>query len=158
MNKKIISIIIWILLFQVIGYVMGLLTQQDIVTWYQHLHKSSLNPPDLVFPIVWGILYVMLAIAGWSIWQRPAESAAKPAMLFFSLQMLMNWTWTPLFFKFHLIEFSFYWLIGIIIFTLMTIFYTRNKLLLATCMLVPYVIWLLFAAYLNWVIFYFTIH
>lgn len=152
--KKIIKLVLWIFAFQVIGYSIGLLTQHDILIWYPNLHKSTLNPPNIVFPIVWSVLYVMLAIAGWSIWNKPVTPEVKRARLFFSLQMIMNWMWTPIFFNFHWIHFAFYWLIAIIIFTIITVIYTNNKSFLATCMLIPYLAWLLFAAYLNGVIAY----
>ncbi len=152
MLKKFLSLVLWIIIFQVVGYLIGQMTQSNIVTWYQTLNKSAFNPPQLVFPIVWGILYLMLAVAGWSLWEQRKKARAKLALLFYGIQLLMNWTWTPLFFQFHLIQLSFYWIIGIIVLTLVTIFFTWNKFKLATVMLVPYWFWLLFASYLNAVI------
>jgi tryptophan-rich sensory protein len=65
MLKKLSGIILWVLIFQLLGYFIGRMTQVNIATWYQTLNKSALNPPDFIFPIVWGILYIMIALAGW---------------------------------------------------------------------------------------------
>lgn len=152
MLKKILNLFAWILIFQLVGYLMGQITQSNIATWYQALNKSTVNPPDFIFPIVWGILYVMIAIAGWSLWQQRHQAGAKPALLFYGIQLLMNWAWTPIFFQFHLIPLSFYWIIGIAVTTLLTILFALRKFKLTALMLIPYWFWLLFASYLNWVI------
>lgn len=145
-------IIVWILVFQIIGYVIGTITQVDVDTWYQTLHKSSLTPPAIVFPIVWSILYAMIAISGWYLWQHRNHLKAKIALGFYSTQMLLNWAWSPLFFNFHLIALSFYCIIIITLLTLITILLTKNKFKFSSIMLIPYLIWLIFASYLNGVL------
>lgn len=154
--KKTISLLLWIITFQIIGFFIGYFSQTDITTWYPTLHKSTLTPPNITFPIVWTILYIMLAIAGWSLWYHRNNKTAQYAFIFFSIQMIMNWLWTPLFFNLHWLRFAFFWLIGIIIFTALTLSFTRQKFKLATAMLIPYFCWLLFAAYLNGVIYYYA--
>jgi translocator protein len=59
MMKKIVSLVIWITVFQLMGYGIGLLMQGDIPSWYETLQKSNINPPPIIFPIVWSCLYVM---------------------------------------------------------------------------------------------------
>jgi benzodiazapine receptor len=152
MLKKLLGMFIWILAFQLIGYFLGHITQANIDTWYGALDKSNLTPPAIVFPVVWSILYAMIALSGWSLWQQRQQPKAKIALGFFSAQMILNWSWSPLFFNFHLIALSFYCIILIALLTLITIFLTKNKFKLSSIMLVPYFIWLLFASYLNGVI------
>ena len=149
MIKKVMDIILWILIFQLIGYFLGTITQVDIATWYQTLHKSSLTPPAIIFPIVWSILYAMIAISGWYLWQHRQYPEAKKALGFYGAQMVLNWAWSPLFFNFHLIALSFYCIILIAFLTLITIFIAKNKFKFSSIMLVPYFIWLVFAGYLN---------
>ena len=149
MTKKSISLICWILILQLIGYFLGQMTQHNIATWYLSLHKSSLTPPGIVFPIAWSILYTMLAISGWSLWQYRGQQQAKIALGVFSIQMLMNWLWTPLFFQLHLVGLSFFWIIGIALMTLITILLTKKRFKLSCIMLTPYFLWLVFASYLN---------
>lgn len=152
MLKKPIEIIAWISTFQVVSFCVGFLTQANVTTWYSQLNKSILTPPDLVFPIIWTILYTLLALAGWSLWQQRAQTRAKIALVFFFVQMLMNWTWTLLFFHCHWIESSFVWIVVIAALTLVTLLLTRDKFKFSFWMLIPYFLWLLFAAYLNAII------
>ncbi len=156
MLKKLIGIITWILFFQIIGYFLGTITQVNSAGWYQTLYKSSLTPPAIVFPIVWSILYAMIAVSGWSLWQHRKHPLAKTALVFYSAQMILNWAWSPLFFNFHLIAVSFYCIILITILTLITILLTKNNFKFSSIILIPYLIWLIFASYLNGVIWMFN--
>ncbi len=152
MTIKIKGALLWILVFQAIGYGMGKITQHDMVSWYPTLHKSLLTPPNIVFPIVWSILYCMIAISGYLLWQYRQQPKAKKAIVFYATQVLLNWAWTPLFFYFHWISASLFCISGIVVFTLITILITRNTYKLSCIMLIPYFIWLIFAGYLNAVI------
>jgi len=152
MTKKIAGMMGWIIIFQFIGYGLGQLTEVHIATWYETLHKSSLTPPGIVFAIVWSILYIMIAISGWSLWKNRNHPKAKLAFGFYSAQMILNWAWSPLFFNFHLIAVSFYCIVFITLLTLITIILTKERFKLSSIMLIPYFIWLLFAIYLNGVI------
>lgn len=152
MSIKITGALLWIIVFQIIGYCLGMITQHDIVSWYPTLHKSTLTPPGIVFPIVWFILYCMLALSGYELWQYRHESKAKPALVFYVLQIILNWAWTPFFFYFHWIGVSLFCITAIILLTLITILLTRKTYKLSCILLIPYFIWLLFAGYLNAVI------
>lgn len=145
MQNKWISLACWIILFEVIGFVLGRATQAGLVPWYAHLAKSSLTPPGAVFGIVWSSLYALLAVVGWSLTQQRNKSATK----LYALQMLMNWAWTPLFFQLHLIGFSFLWLITIACLNVILIFKLRKQHAWLATLLLPYLFWLIFATYLN---------
>ena len=70
--------------------------------WYKTLNRSTLTPPGYVFGITWTILYSMIGLCGWIIWsQRPTQKLISLKSLYL-LQLFLNWTWTPLFFKYHL--------------------------------------------------------
>ena len=152
MKNKFIAIILWIFSFELVGFLLGKITQSQINTWYQTLNKSLLTPPSIIFPIVWGILYAMLAIAGWSLWQQKKHPKAKFIFSLFMLQMLMNFMWTPLFFYFHWIMFAYFWLLAMVLITFTLILMSYKHFKLFTMMLIPYQIWLIFACYLNAVI------
>lgn len=152
MPIKVRGALLWVVFFQLMGYCLGKITQQDILSWYPTLHKSILTPPDIVFPIVWFILYCMIAVSGYSLWQYRHQQKAQIALVFYGLQVLLNWSWTPLFFYFHWIGASLFCITMIIIFTLITIIITRNTYKLSCIMLIPYFIWLIFAGYLNAII------
>jgi len=150
--KKIVTLILWIIAFQLIGYGMGLLTQANIDTWYPTLQKSILTPPPIIFPIVWSCLYVMLAIAGWSLSENINRPNGRLIFGLYAVEMLMNWAWTPLFFHFHLIQLGFYWIILMTILTIIIIILAKKQFKLAYFLLIPYCLWLFFAGYLNWAI------
>ena len=107
----------WIIVFQLMGYFLGKISQNNIATWYQTLHQSSLTPPAIVFLIVWSILYVMIALSGWSLWQHRNHFKARIALGFYGAQMILNWAWSLLFFDFHLIALSFYCIVLIVLLT-----------------------------------------
>lgn len=146
------SLFLWILIFQLIGYSIGKLSQDGIVTWYKSIIKSPLNPPDFIFPIVWGVLYVLLAFIGWHLHFHRNKLNARFVFNVYAIQMIMNWFWTPLFFQFHLIGLGFFWIVGIVFFVLMAIFASLNKFNLISILLVPYLVWLIYAGYLNYFI------
>ena len=149
MQKKIIQVIAWILTFQVVSYFLAIITRSNMEPWYDGLNKSILTPPPIVFPIAWFMLYIMLALSGWFLWQRRKEPLAQKAFVIYVAQVAMNWAWTPLFFYFHLIGLSFFWIVVMLILTLILIYLTKKNFKCSSIMLLPYVVWLVFAAYLN---------
>lgn len=149
MSIKLKGALSWIVVFQIIGYLLGRVTQHDISSWYPTIHKSALTPPGIVFPIVWTVLYCMIAVSGYVLWQHRHEPKAKLALVFYTIQMILNWAWSPLFFYFHWIGLSFLCIVAIIISTFITILLTRSTYKLSSTLLIPYFIWLLFAGYLN---------
>lgn len=150
MTKKLaFNLCAWIITFQFVGFLLGKMTESNIITWYRSLTMPPLTPPEIVFPIVWSILYIMIAIAGWYLWENRRHSKANLALRFYAVQVIMNWLWTPIFFQFHFMQLGFYWILGIIFFNFITIVITGKEFKLATIMLTPYLFWLMFAAYLN---------
>jgi tryptophan-rich sensory protein len=149
MFNKTLRLISWVVIFQIIGFYLGRLTRADITSWYVMLHKSVFTPPGIVFAIVWTFLYVLLALSGWWLWENRQHTNAKKALFYFGAQMLMNWSWTPLFFHYHAILFSFIWMIGIILLTFITICLTYERYKFSSILLMPYLGWLIFACYLN---------
>ena len=151
-KKNVRNIIGWVLVFELMGYFIGQITQKNIALWYPTLHKSILTPPSIVFPIVWSILYAMIALSGWSIWQHRHNPGAKTALTLYTIQVILNWSWSVLFFNFHQIGYSLYCIILITFDTLLLILLTRKYFKFSSMMLVPYFIWLVFASYLNGII------
>ncbi|STX29224.1 tryptophan-rich sensory protein [Legionella beliardensis] len=145
-NLKLIG---WIVGFELVGYFMGLITRANIHPWYEALNKSVLTPPPIVFSVVWSILYAMLALAGWALYYQNKQLPMRSIITLYWAQLIMNWAWTPLFFHFHLIELSLAWLVIIFCLTAVLIFKLWNKKTGLAIMLTPYLLWLLFAAYLN---------
>lgn len=148
----IIPLLIWILIFVLVGSLMGQLTAANMNQWYPGLHKSMLTPPDIVFSIVWTILYIVLAIVGWSLWMDRHKETSMYLLSLFSIQMLLNWAWTPLFFAFHWIGWALLDLTAMVLLCLLMIIQSMRELPFTAWLLTPYFVWLCFALYLNAVI------
>jgi benzodiazapine receptor len=138
-------------LFQSIGFLMGMLTQANIYPWYEQLNKSALTPPGFVFSIVWTSLYVLLAVIAWILWDKN-QAPSKQVKLLFALQTLMNWAWTPLFFNMHWLIFSSVWLICLTCLNVLLIIKVKKAHKIIALSLSSYLLWLAFASYLNVVI------
>ena len=152
MSIKVKGALTWVIFFQLISFLSGSLTQQGLLSWYPALHKSVLTPPGFAFPVVWFILYCMLAVSGYVLWQSRHRPKARLAFKFFVLQMLLNWSWSLLFFYMHWVGLSFFCIVAMIILTLIIMSITRNNSRLSCRLLIPYFFWLIFAGYLNAVI------
>jgi benzodiazapine receptor len=151
-NKKYFSLIIWILGLIAIGSVIGSLTKPEISTWYSTLHRSTLTPPNYVFPIAWTILYGIIGACGWLIW-RPQEFPKLGVIkTLYVTQLILNWSWTPLFFGFHLTGFSLVVLGLMDILVCSLIYLAYQKMRAVSLLMIPYLSWILFATYLNFYI------
>ena len=136
-NKRI-SIFIFVFLTLIIG---GFASSQSLDIWYVNLVKSDLNPPGYIFGIVWPILYLLMSIAAF----RTFEVTKK---LFF-IQLFFNaiWSWLFFFFQMPFIALINIWLLIYLNIVLTIKMYKLDKF--SGLIYVPYVVWLLFASYLN---------
>ena len=124
----------------------------NATTWYLTLNRSQLTPPNYIFSIVWSFLYCLLAISGWLIWQsKPFVNLPLLKKLFIA-QLILNWSWTPLFFTYHLIDLALICLALIVILVVILIIKSYKNLIAVSLMLGPYLLWLLLASYLNFYI------
>jgi len=129
----------------------ALFTVQAIPTWYATLVKPALNPPSWVFGPVWTTLYALMGIAAFLVWQRGwAERTVRAALGVFGVQLLLNASWSIVFFGLHspawaLANIAALWIA--VIWT-MFVFYKISRP--AMYLLVPYIIWVSFASYLNY--------
>ncbi|MFN8830415.1 MAG: TspO/MBR family protein [Labrys sp. (in: a-proteobacteria)] len=118
--------------------------------WYDGLAKPWWNPPKFVFPLVWSILYAMIAVSGWMAWHAATPEQLPLAMAVFGAQLALNALWSAIFFgmkrmRLAMIEVVFLWAsIAINI----AVFWSADPR--AALLLVPYLIWVSIASYLNW--------
>jgi len=153
------SLFAWIIIFQFIGYFIGTITKSSIDTWYVGLQRSILTPLNYIFPIAWTALYIMIATAGWLLWSNKDlkhSIAIKTSKIFYILQIILNWLWSPLFFYYHFTGVALLCIILIISFTTIVIYKAYNELSLASILLIPYVAWSSFACYLNFYIWFYN--
>ncbi len=118
--------------------------------WYQYLNKSLLTPPDIVFRIVWPILYILMIISLILFYKNYSSNFwISLGLLFFTIQLLLNLLWPLLFFTYHQILPSFFLIITIILFVILTMKEFLKVNFTAGILLLPYLLWLIFASYLN---------
>lgn len=151
--KKYYGLVAWVLTLQVLGLLSGCVKGSGADTWYLSLHKSALTPPGFVFGVVWPMIYVMIAVVGWKLWQKSSEVKFNKDKVLYILQLVINFSWTPLFFYFHLISISMAVIIVLLILVGMLVLSLLKKSKLCAFLLMPYFLWLCFALYLNYFIF-----
>ena len=120
--------------------------------WYNQLVRSKLSPPNYVFGMAWTILYTVLAISFYMlISDKKCVGICKP-IPFFVIQMIFNLMWTTIFFKFRMIRTALACTLLIIYFTILTYTEMIKINVAAARLLIPYLLWLSFAFYLNFFI------
>jgi benzodiazapine receptor len=120
--------------------------------WFQSLAKPSWNPPSWLFGPVWTILYILMAIAAWRVWDRGGFAKQKGPLTLFFIQLVLNAAWTPLFFGAHQLLAAFILIIVMWAAILLTLLSFRRVDSVAAAMLIPYLAWVSFATVLNGVI------
>jgi len=116
--------------------------------WYKSLKKPLWNPPDWLFPIAWSILYVLIAFVGMRISQVANEF--RFAVALWALQISLNTIWTPVFFGLHKIRLAMGFMIGLWSTVLAMVLSYWYIDVLASALLIPYLLWVSFAAALNY--------
>ena len=138
-----------ILFTEAVGGLAGLLTREATEIYNSTIVKPALSPPAIVFPIVWAILYALMGIGAARVWMAPLSPARTRSLRLFLLQLAFNFFWSILFFNFQVFGLAFFWLavLWILILRMILSFYEVDRL--AAWLQLPYLLWVLFAANLN---------
>ena len=143
------QLIIAVLIPLVVGGVSALLTRDAMMT-FDTLQKPPLSPPAWVFPVVWTVLYILMGLASYLVATANTSRIDKDgALTVYALQLAFNFLWSILFFNLEMYRFALIWLLLLLLLVIVTTarFYRINKA--AGILLIPYIVWLLIAAYLN---------
>lgn len=136
-----------------VGVLASLLTM-DSMQVFAMVNKPALSPPAILFPIVWTVLYTLMGISFYFVVNSDTnKEKIQSAIRLYGLQLVVNFLWPTFFFNFQWYLFSFIWLLFLWVLVLLMVikFFSINKV--AAWINIPYLIWLTFAAYLNWAIF-----
>lgn len=141
------GLIVSILISIGVGALAGLLTRGGMESYYA-LRQPPLSPPGWLFPIVWTILYILMGISAYLIY-RSNSPYRMVALKIYAVQLAVNFFWSIIFFNMEMYLFSFLWLLLllVLIILMIRIFSKINKT--AACLQIPYLIWVIFAGYLN---------
>ena len=145
MNNKVWIYIKSILVPVILGGIVGFITSSFID--YNSLQKPPLAPPAIIFPIVWTILYILMGVSYGRL-KSKGLTDEKINRIYY-LQLIINLLWSFIFFVFKWRLFAFFWIILLDIAVVIMIirFYKKDKI--SGLLQIPYLIWLLFATYLN---------
>ena len=151
-NIKFIPLVFNILLPLLGGLLVGYINRNTMDT-YNALKKSFLTPPNIVFPIVWSILYVLMGIAAYRIYiKNKINNDDGGAYFFYLIQLIINFAWSFIFFTFRLYGLSFLWIILLLVFVVITFIKFIKIDKVTGFLLIPYIIWLVYAGVLNYFI------
>ena len=148
--NKIIRLIVSIIICQLAGIIGSFFTASSVSTWYPGLIKPSFNPPSWIFSPVWITLFVLMGISLYLVWEKGIEAkGVRPGLTVFGIQLVLNMFWSIIFFglkapTFAFIEIMILW--AAILITILR-FYKISKT--AAYLLIPYLLWVSFAAVLN---------
>ncbi len=124
-------------------------TATTVATWYRDLNKAPFNPPNDVFTPVWIVLFFLMAFAGWRVWRHGNSRAVVIALALFSVQLGLNFLWSVLFFGYQRVGLAFAeMLVLFLTVAVMTYLFWRIDRLAAVLM-IPYILWLVFATVLT---------
>ncbi len=141
---------VFILVTQAVGGLSGFLTQ-DGMKEIQNFPQSALTPPAIVFPVVWVVLYTLMAVGAARVWLTPAGEERTRGLWLFVFQLIFNFFWSLIYFNMQKFGFALLWLMALwALILLMTLSFRRVDKTAAWLQL-PYLLWVAFAGYLNWV-------
>lgn len=149
--KKITIILISVTICIMVGIISGSYHREELNMWYPMLNKSILTPPDWVFPVVWSILYLFMGLSAGLLLITDSEKnrTRNLCISLFIIQLALNFAWSYLFFylKSPFISFIDILLIDLFVILYAVKVYSINKI--SSMLFIPYILWVLFATYLN---------
>jgi translocator protein len=138
----------WLLLSFAVGAISYIFRANNLL-WYANLIKPPLNPPNALWTSVWVILYVLMAIAVWLVWKTRPSTCRRTGLRLFCVQLWFDLLWAWIFFSRHQLGTAFVDLLVLWVAILLAIVNFRKMSITAAWLLVPYLVWVAFASYLN---------
>ena len=144
--------LVFILLAEAVGVTAGLLTREASEIYKELVVKPVLSPPAVVFPVVWTILYALMGVSAARVWNSPESKNRGRGLNLFVAQLVVNFFWSLIFFNGQLFGFAFLWLCLLWVLVLLMILNFRKADSLAAWLQLPYLLWITFAGYLNYMV------
>ncbi len=149
-NFNILKLIVSLALTLGAGFIGSFATRQSVSTWYATINKPPISPPNWLFGPVWTVLFILMGIALFLIWNRGfSHTGVKTAFYIFLIQLVLNIIWSFLFFGLRSPLYAFIEIIILWIAILFTIIYFFRISPVAGYLLIPYILWVSFASILN---------
>jgi len=144
----------WILLTEAVGTLSGWLTREGSRVFSESVTQPPLSPPAILFPIVWGILYALMGISAARITLAPPSENRSRGLNLYVAQLILNFFWSLIFFNAQAYGLASIWLVVLWVLVLWMILTFRKVDPLAAYLQIPYLLWLTFAAYLSFGVWY----
>ena len=140
----------WIALAEGVGALSGWLSRDGMQVYMETVAKPPLSPPPIVFPIVWGILYALMGIGAARVSLTEPSKERSLGLNLFVAQLVVNFFWSLIFFNLQTFGLALAWLglLWVLVIWMALAFSRTDRL--AAWLQIPYILWLSFAAYLNW--------
>ncbi len=133
----------------VVAAVGSVFTSSAMPDWYMSLEKPAFNPPSWVFGPVWTVLYIMMAVAAWLVWRASGFRGAALALTVYAAQLVLNLAWSGIFFGLREPGWALVEILALWAAIVATAVLFRPHSRVAAWLLVPYLLWVSFAAVLN---------
>ena len=148
--NKFVKLVGAVVVCEMAGVVGSIFTTPSIPGWYSSLTKPAINPPSWVFAPVWTTLFLLMGIAVFLVWNKGLkDKKTKIALTVFGVQLVLNTLWSIIFFGYHQPGWAFAEIIVLWLAIFISIVYFAKISRLAAWLLVPYILWVSFASYLN---------
>ena len=147
LKNKFLSFLLFFIITYSASFIGGLVTITLKEPWYSQLVKSNFNPPDWVFAPVWTALYLMMTLAIWFYWH--SKNREMNTVYIYFIHIIMNTTWSIVFFAFHKIFLAMLVLIILILFIFLLIIRFKSVNKLSYYLMIPYLLWCFYALFLN---------
>lgn len=147
--QQIVSLILSLALAYGAAFIGSLFTKDAIGGWYAALVKPEVNPPGWLFGPVWAVLYTLMAVAAWRVYQKKSRPGAKKVLALYTAHLAVNVSWSLVFFGLHAPLFAFGVIIALLVCIIVLSILFGHIDRLAGLLFLPYLAWVLFAAYLN---------
>ena len=144
--------LLWILGAEAVGVLSGLLSREGTALFAQTAVQPPLSPPAILFPVVWTILYALMGIGAARIAAAEGSQQRSAALNVFVVQLVVNFFWSLIFFNARAYGFALVWLLLLWVLIIAMILLFRRVDLVAAWLQVPYLLWVTFAAYLNYMV------
>ncbi|MFN7113011.1 MAG: TspO/MBR family protein [Alphaproteobacteria bacterium] len=149
-SSDLFMLILWIAVFEAVAAAIGYATRPEVDGWYAALERPWFTPPNSIFPVMWTLLYAMIAAAGFYIWRaRQADAGGRQRLGLFAVYMALNWSWSFVFFSAGQLLIGFIWILVMNLVSVILIVKAWHPLRRAALLLIPPLLWTSFAALLS---------
>ena len=152
--KALTVLILWLFVCFGAAYVGAFFTSLSVDSWYPTLIKPSWTPSGAFIGAVWSLLYTLMALAAWLIWLKAEGYSRHRALAIFAFQLVLNVAWSGLFFGLRSPGLASLEIIALLAAILATTWVFWRISTVAGSMMIPYLVWVAFAAVLNWAIWF----